>query len=237
MVILNGHGGNDEPLALAAENAASMGLRTIGTRLVVRRISRSSEKVVPDLGGHAGEGETSLVWNVGEKFVDASIIPKKDHVHPLGKTIAGFSDIYDPTLLRRCFRGPTWGGRLVHPWRRVSALTRRAPDWWSISWTSFARASSRRTQESDRNLRRDSKSASGSSGDCRNQRPGLEFCLFENFRGVEISWKYCPFTRCIECRVVDIFLTRDHSRPSKGHEVAWRYLFREEHQNQSSKGR
>jgi len=108
-VILNGHGGNDESLALAAEKAASMGLKTIVLDWWSGGFLTALEKVVPDMDGHAGEGETSLVWNVGEKYVDAKIIPKEDHVRPINKTIAGFSNIYDPSFTAAVFRGAYMG--------------------------------------------------------------------------------------------------------------------------------
>jgi creatinine amidohydrolase len=94
-IILNGHGGNDQALALSAERAASMGLMTIVLDWWSGQFLDALNKVVPELDGHGGEGETSLVWNVGEKYVDASIIPKEDHFRPKNETVAGFKDIRD----------------------------------------------------------------------------------------------------------------------------------------------
>ena len=108
-VILNGHGGNDESLALAAEKAASMGLKTVVLDWWSGPFLAALEKVVPDIDGHGGEGETSLVWNVGDKYVDASIIPKEDHLRPPTPSIAGFGAIYDPSytafMMPRAYRG------------------------------------------------------------------------------------------------------------------------------------
>jgi creatinine amidohydrolase len=97
-IILNGHGGNDHALSLAAERAASLGLKTIVLDWWNGPFLEALNKIVPDMDGHGGEGETSLVWNVGEKYVDASIIPKEDHLRPKGESIAGFSSIFDPNF-------------------------------------------------------------------------------------------------------------------------------------------
>jgi len=108
-VVLNGHGGNDDALALAAEKAASLGLKTVVLDWWSGAFLEALNKVVPDLDGHGGEGETSLVWNVGEKYVDASIIPKEDHLRSGNATIASFSNIYDPDFtaksMPRAYRG------------------------------------------------------------------------------------------------------------------------------------
>lgn len=93
-VILNGHGGNDEALALAGEKAASLGLKTVILDWWSGAFLDALNKVVPDFDGHGGEGETSLVWNVGDKYVDSSIIPKEDNLRQNNGTIAGFSNIY-----------------------------------------------------------------------------------------------------------------------------------------------
>jgi creatinine amidohydrolase len=95
-IVLNGHGGNDNALALAAERAATIGLKTIVLDWWSGAFLEALNKVVPDLDGHGGEGETSLVWNVGEKYVDASIIPKEDHLRPEGTSIVEFSSVFDP---------------------------------------------------------------------------------------------------------------------------------------------
>jgi len=108
-IIINGHGGNDEALALSAEKAASLGIKTVVLDWWSGPFLEALEQVVPDIGGHGGEGETSLVWNVGEKYVDASIIPKEDNLAPKMKTIAAFSNIYDPdftkSLLPKAYLG------------------------------------------------------------------------------------------------------------------------------------
>jgi len=95
-IILNGHGGNDHVLALAAERAASLGLKVIVVDWWSGPFFEALNKIVPDSNGHAGEAETSLVWNVGEKYVDASIIPKEDHIRPENDAIVGFSNVFDP---------------------------------------------------------------------------------------------------------------------------------------------
>src|SRR5579864_7261280 len=95
-IIINGHGGNDESLALSAEKAASIGIKTVVLDWWSGPFLEALEQVVPDIDGHGGEGETSLVWNVGEKYVDASIIPKEDNLPSKMKTIATFSNTYDP---------------------------------------------------------------------------------------------------------------------------------------------
>jgi len=94
-VILNGHGGNDEALSLAGERAASIGLKTIMLDWWSGPFLEALNKIVPDLDGHGGEGETSLVWNCGDKYVDASIIPKEDHLRPKSDSIASFSNVFD----------------------------------------------------------------------------------------------------------------------------------------------
>lgn len=108
-VILNGHGGNDEALTLAAEKAASMGLKTVVLDWWSGPFLAALEKIIPDIDGHGGEGETSLVWNVGDKYVDATIIPKEDHLRPPVVSIAGFGSIYDPSytksMMPRAYRG------------------------------------------------------------------------------------------------------------------------------------
>ncbi|MFI5422269.1 MAG: creatininase family protein [Nitrososphaerales archaeon] len=97
-IILNGHGGNDHPLAIAAERAASIGLKTIVLDWWSGGFLAALNKFVPDMGGHAGEGETSLVWNVGEKYLDTKIIPKEDHLRGKNDSIADFSAIFDPNF-------------------------------------------------------------------------------------------------------------------------------------------
>jgi creatinine amidohydrolase len=108
-VILNGHGGNDEALTLAAEKAASMGLKTVVLDWWNGPFLAALEKLIPDIDGHGGEGETSLVWNVGDKYVDATIIPKEDHLRPPVASVAGFGSIYDPSytkaMMPRAYRG------------------------------------------------------------------------------------------------------------------------------------
>jgi creatinine amidohydrolase len=94
-VIINGHGGNDESVSLAAERAASNGLKTIMLDWWSGPFLKALEKVVPDLDGHGGEGETSLVWNCGDKYVDATIIPKEDNIRGENESIAAFSNIFD----------------------------------------------------------------------------------------------------------------------------------------------
>ncbi len=94
-ILLNGHGGNDHALALAGEKAASLGLKTILLDWWSGPFMEALNKVVPDFDGHGGEGETSLVWNCGEKYVDASIIPKEDHLRPKSDSIAASSNVFD----------------------------------------------------------------------------------------------------------------------------------------------
>src|SRR5579872_7089626 len=94
-ILLNGHGGNDEALSLAAEKAASLGLKTILLDWWSGPFLEALNKVVPDLDGHGGEGETSLVWNCGDKYVDATIIPKEDHFRAKDGSIAASSNVYD----------------------------------------------------------------------------------------------------------------------------------------------
>jgi len=91
-ILLNGHAGNDEALSLAAEKAASMGLKTV---LLDWWSFDALSKVVPDAGGHAGEAETSLVWNCSDKYVDASIIPKEDHIRSDSGSVAAPSNVFD----------------------------------------------------------------------------------------------------------------------------------------------
>ena len=102
-IIINGHGGNDEALALAAEKAASLGMKTIVLDWWSGAFLEALKQVVPDSEGHGGEMETSFVWNVGEKYVAASIIPKEDNLPPKMKTIATFSNIYDPDFTKALF--------------------------------------------------------------------------------------------------------------------------------------
>src|SRR5579862_9422226 len=102
VIIINGHGGNDEALALAAEKAATAGMKTIVLDWWSGAFYDALKEIAPDSGGHAGEMETSLVWNVGEKYVDASIIPKEDNLPP-ATSIAAFSNIYDPEITRAHF--------------------------------------------------------------------------------------------------------------------------------------
>jgi creatinine amidohydrolase len=94
-VIINGHGGNDESITLAGERASSMGLKTIMLDWWSGPFLEALNKVVPNLDGHGGEGETSLVWNCGDKYVDATIIPKEDNLRQKSDSIASFSNVFD----------------------------------------------------------------------------------------------------------------------------------------------
>jgi creatinine amidohydrolase len=99
-VILNGHGGNDGALRLAAERSADLGIKTVVLGWWEGQFLERLRSVIPEPEGHAGEGETSLVWNVWDEFIDVPIIPKEDHVfsYSKGKSAAGFVDTFDPAM-------------------------------------------------------------------------------------------------------------------------------------------
>jgi creatinine amidohydrolase len=106
VVIINGHGGNDDALRLAAEQIASLGVKTVILDWWSGAFLEALREVIPHPEGHGGEGETSLVWNVGEKYVDASIIPKEDSMPQLmtnPRTVAGFGNVFDPEVNRVVF--------------------------------------------------------------------------------------------------------------------------------------
>jgi creatinine amidohydrolase len=104
VVLLNGHGavgggagGNIEPLHDAAERASELGIKTVVLSWWAPH--EAFRGVVEDAEGHAGEGETSLLWYCGEKYVDKSLIPKQKHEFG-SKTAVMLSDIFDPELNR-----------------------------------------------------------------------------------------------------------------------------------------
>ncbi len=111
-VILNGHGGNDGALRLAAERSADLGIKTVVLGWWEGQFLERLRGVIPEPEGHAGEGETSLVWNVGDEYLDPSIIPKEDHIfsYSKGKAAAGFVDTFDPAMTSVAFPG-AYSGR------------------------------------------------------------------------------------------------------------------------------
>lgn len=102
-VVINGHGGNDEALTLSAEKAASIGIKTVVLDWWSGAFLEALREVIPEPEGHGGEGETSLVWNVGEKYVDPSVIPKEDNVRGKPRTVAAFSNVFDPEFTKAAF--------------------------------------------------------------------------------------------------------------------------------------
>ena len=102
VVVVNGHGGNTDALHEAAERAANLGIRTVILSWWTGGFAEKLKEVVPDPGGHAGEAETSLILNVGEKYVEKSLIPREDCNFSF-PTAATLGDIYDPTVNRAAF--------------------------------------------------------------------------------------------------------------------------------------
>ena len=104
-VILNGHGGNTHGLHLAAERACDDGMKTVVLSWWGSGFEERFKGVVADTGGHAGESETSLLWFVGDRFVDRSLVPKEPNPIDFGKgrTVASYMDSYDPELNLRIF--------------------------------------------------------------------------------------------------------------------------------------
>ena len=105
VILLNGHsavgggaGGNIEPLHDAAERASQLGIRTIVLSWWAPH--KAFKGVVEDVEGHAGETETSLLWYLGDSYVDKSLIPKQRHDFSM-KTAAEASDVFDPELGKR----------------------------------------------------------------------------------------------------------------------------------------
>jgi creatinine amidohydrolase len=106
IVIINGHGGNDRALGLAAEEAVSLGMKVVILDWWSGAFLEALREVIPHPEGHGGEGETSLVWNVGDKYVDASIIPKEDNTPRLmnnPRSVAAFQNIFDPDVNHAVF--------------------------------------------------------------------------------------------------------------------------------------
>ncbi|MGA3405973.1 MAG: creatininase family protein [Candidatus Bathyarchaeia archaeon] len=128
VILLNGHGsvgfgtgGNIEPLHEAAERATELGMKTLV--LLWCFAPEAIKKITKDVDGHAGEAETSVVWFLGDKYVDKDAIPKAEHRLYSTQTQAQFSDIFDPELNRAVWPMAYWGkpsdaspekGRLIH---------------------------------------------------------------------------------------------------------------------------
>jgi creatinine amidohydrolase len=107
-IILNGHGGNTNALNRAAEHASDIGIKTIVLSWWGSGFPERFKGVVNDIGGHGGESETSLLWFVGDKYVDPKLIPKQPNPVDFdrGKTVAGFGDVHDRDSTRKVW-GPS----------------------------------------------------------------------------------------------------------------------------------
>ena len=101
-VIVNGHGGNIDPLHEAAERASDLGVKTVVLSWWTGGFLEPFKQVVQDAEGHAGEAETSLLLNVGERYVEKALVPREDHNFSF-PTAASFMDIYDPAANRTAF--------------------------------------------------------------------------------------------------------------------------------------
>jgi creatinine amidohydrolase len=101
-VIVNGHGGNIDPLHEAAERASDLGIKTVILSWWTGGFLEPFKQVVGDSEGHAGEAETSLLLNVGEKYVEKGLVPREDHNFSF-PTAATFMDIYDSVANRAAF--------------------------------------------------------------------------------------------------------------------------------------
>ena len=101
-VIVNGHGGNIDALHEAAERASDLRIRTVVLSWWTGGFLEAFKQIVKDVEGHAGEAETSLLLNVGEKYVDTSLAPREDHDFSF-PTAATIMDIYDPAANKSAF--------------------------------------------------------------------------------------------------------------------------------------
>ena len=105
VILLDGHGGNTEALAYAAERATALGMKTAILSWWTRGFVEKLRVVMKEPEGHAGEAETSLLWFVGDRYVDEKIIPKTPnrYNYAKGRTAATLMDIYDPSVGKAAF--------------------------------------------------------------------------------------------------------------------------------------
>ena len=114
VILLNGHGsvgfgtgGNIEPLHEAAEKATELGIKTLV--LLWCFAPEAIKSVTKDVDGHAGEAETSIVWFLGDQYVDKDAIPKTEHQLYSTQTPAQFNDIFDSQLNGAVWPMAYWG--------------------------------------------------------------------------------------------------------------------------------
>jgi len=102
-VLLNGHGGNDEPLHYAAERASDEGITSIVLSWYNGKIFMDAlGRIVEDTQiSHGGEAETSFVWFADEHCVDMSAIPQGEHRSSMD--MVGLFDVYDQNVNRQVF--------------------------------------------------------------------------------------------------------------------------------------
>jgi creatinine amidohydrolase len=124
-VFLNGHGGNIEALHDAAERASDSGIKTVVLSWWAGGFQTTMKEVVEDLGGHGGEAETSLLWNAGDKYVDATAIPRQEHSYSF-KAAASVSDVFNEDVNKKIYPQAYSGRPFAASKEKGRLLTQRA---------------------------------------------------------------------------------------------------------------
>jgi len=97
VLVLNGHLGNLEMLHEAAERACDAGIKTVVLNWWSGDYMNAIKDVVSETGSHAGETETSMLWVVGDRFVDKASIPTKENAYTF-PTAARNDDIFEKEI-------------------------------------------------------------------------------------------------------------------------------------------
>lgn len=114
VILLNGHGsvgtgsgGNIEPLHEAAERATGLGIKTVV--LLWCFAPEVMKEIVEDIDGHAGEAETSVLWHIGDRYVDREVIPEHSRGFYSTSSSATLNDVFDPDLSKTAWPQAFWG--------------------------------------------------------------------------------------------------------------------------------
>ncbi|MDG6922360.1 MAG: creatininase family protein [Nitrososphaerota archaeon] len=77
IVIVNGHHDQLSAIRSASEKVYALGMRVAIVNWWLAPFWNELKELAPGMEGHAGGAETSLIWYVGEKYVDEKLIPTK----------------------------------------------------------------------------------------------------------------------------------------------------------------
>lgn len=102
-VIVNGHHDQIGALRLAAERAHELGLKIVILNWWLDPFWSELKNVAPELEGHAGAAETSMIWYIGEEYVETELIPKKPHSFSFNAPIG-----LDDTFSRKEINSHIW---------------------------------------------------------------------------------------------------------------------------------